>query len=79
MAAMAALTSLLAIYLLSSRGLVPLRGRTVYATLALLAISSAGLMGCVGLNSAQPNPSSVTVTAISGGVSKILTVPISIK
>jgi hypothetical protein len=50
-----------------------------YATLALLAITSAGMMGCVGLTSAQQSPSSVTVTATSGGITKTATVRIAIK
>jgi hypothetical protein len=59
--------------------IVPLRGRMAYLTLALLAVSSAGLMGCVGLTSAQKVQSSVTVTATSGGISKTATININMK
>jgi len=76
---MTALAGLMAIYFAAWQKIMPSRGRMAYLALALLAITSAGLMGCVGLVPAQKGPSSVTVTAASGGVSKTTTVAINMK
>ena len=78
-AAATALAALMTISLAGWQRIVPLRGRMAYLTLALLAVSSAGLMGCVGLTSAQKVQSSVTVTATSGGISKTATININMK
>jgi len=77
--AVTALAGLVAIYLAARMKVVPLRGRMAYLALALLAITSAGLMGCVGLLPSQKGPSSVTVTATSGGISKTTTITINMK
>jgi len=74
-----ALAGLAAIYMASRQQIVPARGRMAYLTLALLAISSTGLTGCVGLTSAAKAPSNVTVTATSQGVSKTATINVNLK
>jgi hypothetical protein len=74
-----ALAGLAAIYIASRQQIVPARGRMAYLTLALLAICSTGLAGCVGLTSADHGSSSVTVTATSQGVSKTATINVNLK
>jgi Bacterial Ig domain/Putative Ig domain len=75
-----ALAGLLAIFFSTQHKIAPLRGRMAYLTLALLAISTTGLVGCTGLTSASQNgPSGVTVTATSQGISKTATISIKLK
>jgi hypothetical protein len=74
-----ALAGLMAIFFSTQQKIAPLRGRMAYLTLALLAISATGLVGCAGLTSAQNGASSVTVTATSQGVSRTTTVKINLK
>jgi hypothetical protein len=74
-----ALAGLMAIFFAARQNIAPLRGHMAYLTLALLAITTTGLVGCTGLTSAQNGPSSVTVTATSQGVSKTTTVSINLK
>ncbi len=73
-----ALAGLAAIYMASRQKFAPARGRMAYLALALLAICSTGLAGCVGLTSAA-HPSSVTVTATSQGVTKTTVINVNLK
>ena len=79
LAIVTALAGLMAIFFAAGQKIAPLRGRMAYLTLALLAITTTGLVGCTGLTSAQNGRASVTVTATSQGVSKTTTVNINLK
>jgi hypothetical protein len=63
--------------------IAPFRGRMAYLMLALIVITSAGLMGCggaVSTQSTQVAPSaSITVTATSGGISRTVTLSFNVK
>lgn len=79
--AITGLVGLMALWLAGQQRFLHLRARPAYLTLALLLIAGAGLLGCTTSSSlATPTgPSTVTVTATSGGVSKPITVNINVQ
>ncbi|MBZ5642600.1 MAG: choice-of-anchor D domain-containing protein [Acidobacteriia bacterium] len=75
-----ALAGMAILWLTKQQRIAALRGRPVYLALALLVITSAGLVGCsTAMMSTQKGPSSVTVTATSGGVAKQINVAINVQ
>jgi hypothetical protein len=77
-----ALAWLMATFLVAWQKILPLRGRPVYVSLALLVIIMAGLAGCSSASkpaSTPKGPATVTVTSTSGTVSKTTAINIDVK
>jgi len=76
-----ALAGLLAMFFAARQKFAQLQGRAGYATLALLLITAGGIVGCTSAQapaSTPKGPSSITVTATSGGAVKNTTININV-